>query len=128
MRLLHVFVDPVHRLRDGLTPLTKQTIALCFIHRRLPAAVFAPVRAELVQATPEPDREAGRVCGSQSGRLRYLRADDGYAKDVRLELHERVVGDHAAVDLQLGEVDTRVGVDSIEDIARLERDGLERCS
>src|SRR5690606_38647872 len=83
---------------------------------------------ELVQATPEPDREAGRVCGSQSGRLRYLRADDGYAKDVRLELHERVVGDHAAVDLQLGEVDTRVGVDSIEDIARLERDGLERCS
>lgn len=55
----------------------------------------------------------------------HLRAYYGYAEDVGTELHECLVGDHAAVDLQFGEGNARVGVDGVEYLAGLERSCLE---
>jgi hypothetical protein len=58
--------------------------------------------------------------------VRDNRPNDRHAEHVGLELHEQVVGDHSAVDLQLRQRDAGVGVDRIEHLASLEGGGLER--
>ena len=124
-RQRHVVVDPVEGLRDGLLPEADLTVALRGLHLGLPAGVLLPVGAELVEVGPEPDREPCGVGRAERRRLGDDRTHDRHTEDVGLELHERVVRDHAAVDLQLGEVDARVGVHGVEHLAGLERRRLE---
>ena len=72
------------------------------------------------------DREAGEVGGAQRGRLEHLRAHDGHAQDVRLELHEEIVGGGAAVDAKLGKRDSRITLHRVQDLRALERDAFQR--
>src|SRR5262249_1195036 len=87
--------------------------------------VGRPVAPDLVLRPPEPDGEAGRVCGAQRGRLGDARAHYGYAEDVRLELHEQFVAHHAAVDLERRRREAAVGVHRVDHLAGLERRGLQ---
>ena len=89
----------------GLLPARVLALALVLVHLRLPALVLGPALAELVLVGPEAGRQAGGVGGAERGRLGHLRADHGHAEHVGLELHQQLVGGHAAVDAQLGERD-----------------------
>src|SRR5690606_10098688 len=106
--LLHVLVHPLEGLRHGLLPVAVEALALAGLHRRAPALVLGPVVDDVLLALPEPDRDARGVRGTERRGLRDLRPHDVHAELVRLELHEQLVGDHAAVDAELGEVDARV--------------------
>ena len=55
---------------------------------RLPSRQWLP---QAVAVRPDAGREPGRVGGAERGRLDDLRADDGDAEDVGLELHQHVV-------------------------------------
>src|SRR5206468_85223 len=101
-------VEPVEGPRDGLLPELVVLVALGGVHLGLPALVLGPVVAQVVLAGPEPGRQPGRVRGAERRGLRHLGADDRDTEQVGLELHQQVVADHAAVDLQRLEVDPRV--------------------
>ncbi len=56
------------------------------------------------------------------------RAHDGHPKQICLKLHERLIADHAAINLEFGEIDPRIRVDRVENLARLEGRRFERGS
>ena len=88
----------------------------------------AVMSTQVVEVLPEPDGEPRGVRGAERGRLVDLRADDVDVEQVALELHERLVDDHAAVDLELGEAPARagcVGAHGLEHLHGLEGGGLE---
>src|SRR3954469_10858228 len=118
-------VEPVEGPRDGLLPELVVLVALGGVHLRLPALVLGPVVADVVLAGPEAGGEARGVRGAQGGGLGHDRPDDRHAEEVGLELHEQVVLDHAAVDLERLEVDARVLVHRLDDLAALEGRGLQ---
>src|SRR4051794_31167726 len=112
-------VEPVEGPRDGPLPVLEVLVALVGVHLRLPALVLGPVVADVVLAGPEPGRQAGRVGGAERRRLGHRRTDHRHAEQVGLELHEQVVADHAAVDLQRLEVHARVLVHGLDDLTAL---------
>src|SRR5919197_4331124 len=119
-------VEPVERPGDGLLPVLEVLVALRGVHLRLPALVLGPVVADVVLAGPEPGRQTGRVGGAERRGLGHRGPDDRHAEDVGLELHEQVVADHAAIDLQRLELDARVLVHRLDDLAALVGRGLQR--
>ncbi len=80
----------------------------------------------LVGAVPVTDGEAREERRAERGRFDHLRAYDRHAQDVRLELHEQVVGRGPTIHAQLAEIDARVLLHDVEDICHLERDAFER--
>src|SRR5512132_1172163 len=94
--LLH----PVERARHGLLPERVLLVALRGVHAGLPFLVLAPVGAEVLDLLPEPDGQSCGVRRTERGGLRNGRTDDRDVQDVRLELHQRLVVDHAAVHLE----------------------------
>src|SRR5262249_52070383 len=119
-------VEPVEGPRDGLLPELVVLVARRGVHPRLPALVLGPVVADVVLAGPEAGREARRVRRAERCRLGDDRPDDRNAEQIGLELHQQVVGDHAAVDLQRLELDARVLLHRLDDLAALVGGGLER--
>ncbi len=116
----HVVVDPVEGLRDRLLPLAELALALGRLHRGLPALGLGPVGDDVLLAGPEADGDARRVGCAEGRRLRDHREHHLGVEDVGLELHEQIVGGHAAVDPQLLQLDTRIGLHGVQDLARLE--------
>src|SRR5450759_985187 len=116
---------PVEGPRDGLLPERVLLVAERRVHLGLPGLVLGPVGAKVLDLGPVADREAGGVGRAEGCRLGNLRADDRDAQDVRLELHEQVVEDHAAVDLEGRQRNAGVGVHGVEDLAGLPRGRLE---
>ena len=118
-------LHPVERLGDRLLPLRVFLRDGGAVHLRRPLGVLAPVGAEVVDVLPEPDREPGRVGGAERRGLGHLRPDHGHLQAVGLELHQQVVVDHAAVDLELLQLDAGVRLHGVEDLAGLPRGRLE---
>src|SRR5690606_22258227 len=63
--------------------------------------------------------------GAERRRLGDGGTHDGDAEHIRLELQEQLVGDHAAVDAQLGDRLGELGVRHLDDVEGLVGDGLE---
>src|SRR5664280_3625798 len=103
-------LGPVEGPRDGLLPERVLLVAERRVHLGLPGLVLGPVGAKVLDLGPVANREAGGVGRAEGGRLGNLRADDRDTQDVRLELHEQVVEDHAAVDLEGRQRNAGVGV------------------
>jgi hypothetical protein len=80
----------------------------------------------IVHRRPVADREPREVRASERGRLGDRGPHDRYAEQVRLELHQRVVGGGAAVHAQFGQRDPGVGRHRVEQIGHLIGDALER--
>src|SRR5215472_1242348 len=99
---------PVPRPLDRLLPLGLPDLPLFVAPAGLPRAVDLPVLAQLVEAVPEADGQAGRVRGAECGRLADRGPHHRRAQDVGLELHQEVVLDHAAVDLQRLDLDAGI--------------------
>src|SRR6476659_7262091 len=112
-------LHPVKRARHGLLPERVLLVALGGVHAGLPFLVLAPVGSEVLDLLPEPDGQSCGVRRTERGGLRDGRTDDRDVQDVRLELHQRLVVDHAAVHLERRERDARVGVHGIDDLFRL---------
>src|SRR5215469_409656 len=76
------FLLPVPRPLDRLFPGRLPDPALLVAPAGLPGLVDLPVLAQLVQAPPEADGQAGGVGGAQRGRLGHRRPHHGRAQDV----------------------------------------------
>src|SRR5690606_41325947 len=96
---------PVERPSHGLAPPGIKPLALGRGHGRLPALRDGPVALERALVGPVADGEPGGVGRAERRRLRYARPHDGHAQEVRLELHQQLVRNHAAVDAQPADVD-----------------------
>src|ERR1044071_4890586 len=79
---------PVPGPLDRLLPVCPAGRALLVAPPGLPRPVDLPVAAQLVQAAPEADGEAGGVRGAERGRLADRRPHHRRAQDVGLELHQ----------------------------------------
>src|SRR5438552_11667116 len=112
-------LHPVERPRHGLLPERVFLVALGRVHPGLPFLVLAPVGPEVLDLFPEPDRQPRRVGRTERGGFRNGRTDDRDVQHIGLELHQRFVVDHAAVDLERRERDARVGVHGLDDLLRL---------
>src|SRR5580658_2226249 len=91
---------PAFGALHGIFPLCAAPIALFGFHERGEALVAATPGAKIVGTGPESGGEAGEISRAQRGGLRDLRADDGDAEDIGLELHEQIVDGGAAIDAQ----------------------------
>ena len=96
------------------------------VERRSKARVELPALLQLFFRRPDARGKTCEVGGAQGGRLRDLRAVDGNAEEISLELHEEVVGYSAAVDLERGEAVARVSFHRAEHVARLIGERIER--
>src|SRR6266542_3370551 len=122
---LPLLLHPVERAGDGLLPLLVLPIDLGLVHPGAPVLVLAPVGPEVVDLLPEPDGQARRVGRAERGGLCHGRPDHRHAEDIGLELHQEVVVDHPAVDLQLLQRDAGVRVHGIHHLAGLPCRGLQ---
>src|SRR6266545_67388 len=120
-----LLLHPVERAGDGLLPLLVLPIDLGLVHLGAPVLVLAPVGPEVVDLLPEPDGQARRVGRAERRGLRHGRPDHRHAEDVGLELHQEVVVDHPAIDLQLLQGDAGVRVHGIHNLAGLPCRGLQ---
>src|SRR5215472_3528551 len=78
------FLLPVPGPLDRLLPGRLPGAALLFAPAGLPGLVHLPVAAQLVQAPPEADGQAGGVGGAQRGGLADRRPHHGSPQDVGL--------------------------------------------
>src|ERR1700730_6551114 len=120
------FLFPIARPLDGLLPLLPAGRPLLVAPFRLPGAVDLPVAPQLVQARPEADGQAGRVRGAECCGLADRGTHHGRAEDVRLQLHQEIILDHAAVDLERLDVDAGIGLHCLGHVPRLVADALQR--
>src|SRR5665213_2572658 len=120
-----VVVHPVERSLHRLLPFAIALVARIRVHLRKPLAGLVPVGAEALHVRPETDRESGGVGGAERYRLGDDRPHHGHTEDVGEELHQEVVGSHAAVGFECGQLDARVGVHGIDDLAGLPGSRLE---
>src|SRR5215213_3758973 len=118
-------LDPVEGPCDGLLPEPVLLLPDRLVEPRGPLLVLRPVRPQVLDLRPEPDGEAGRVGRPERRRLRDFRPNHRNTEDVRLELHQQLVVDHPAVNLEGRQLDTRIGVHRVEHFARLPRGRLE---
>ena len=81
---------------------------------------------DVVGRVPEADRQPGEVRGAERRRLGHLRPHDRHAEQVGLKLHQQLLAGGAAVDAQLRQIDSRVGLHRFEQVGDLEGDALER--
>src|SRR5450631_3236569 len=125
-RVRSASLHPVEGAGDRLLPERVLTGDVGLVHARGPLLVLAPVLAQVLHLRPEADGQAGCVGGAERCRLSNGRSHHGHAENVRLELHQGLVVDHAAVHLERGQRDPGVGVHGVDDLTRLPRRRLER--
>src|ERR1700727_2038556 len=116
---------PVASAGDGLVPAPPQLFHLRRWHLGCESAFLLGQGRDYMQIFPEAYGQTGEKCRAQSGCLCDRRAHDGYSEDVRLKLHERVVGGSAAIHAQLLERSAGVGFDRVHEISHLVRDTLQ---
>src|SRR6185503_4636720 len=91
---------PAERPLDALVPPGDPGLALRGAHPWLPPPSLDIEATQLIEPAPEADGQAGRIRGTERGRLGDGRNRDRPVQHVRLELHEQIVADHATVDPQ----------------------------
>src|ERR1700727_3021397 len=116
---------PVAGAGNGLVPAPPQLVHLRRWHVRSKSAFLLGQVRDYMQIFPEACGQTREKCGSQSGCLCDRRAHDGYSEDVRLKLHERVVGRSAAIHAQLLESSAGVGFDRVHEVSHLVGDALQ---
>jgi hypothetical protein len=87
-------------------PAFAQPVRVGARHGRLHAAIGPPLPGNFAGRRPEAHGKSRKVRGTERGRFRHRRTDDGNAEEVGLKLEQRVVGRGAAVNPQLAERDT----------------------
>src|SRR6266704_822052 len=85
----------------------------------LEAPIFAPGLENFLFVPPYAGAQAGQEGGAERRGLDDGRARDGHAQDVRLQLHEEIVGGRAAVDLEHGELAPAVLLHRRQDVVVL---------
>jgi hypothetical protein len=95
------------------------------IHGRQPLRRAVPVTAQHLQVGPVASGQSGGVRGSERDGLDGHRPHDGNVEDVSEELHEEVVGGHAAVYLERLQREPGVGVHRVHDFPGLPAGRLE---
>src|SRR5258706_10902282 len=120
------FARPFARAFDGAFPRIEPFSRRRAGERRLENAIARPERGDLGFILPESDREPREVrCAERRG-LRDARPHHRNAQQVRLDLHEEVVGGRPTADAQPGERDAGVGGHRFDQLRALEGDGFER--
>ncbi len=82
-------------------------------HARFESAFVSREAGDRLQVLPEAGSKTGEKRRSESGGFRVRGTDDGYAKDIRLKLHEGIVGGGPAVDAQFEERSGGVGLNRV---------------
>ena len=100
-------------------------VAALGIHGRQPLRRAVPVTAQHLQVGPVAGGQPGGVRGSERDGLDGHRPHDGNVEDVRDELHEEVVGGHAAVYFERLQREPGVGVHRVHDLPGLPAGRLE---
>src|ERR1022692_2514078 len=113
-------LQPVERPGDGLLPKRVQFLAPGGFHLRAPGMVHAPAGAEIVDILKESDGESGGVGGAEGGGFLHGGAHHRPVQNIRLELHEEIVGDHAAILSQDVELDSGVHFHGLDHLAGLQ--------
>ena len=114
--------QPFHEELSQLEASLQEEGALVFAQAGLEEAVGVPAGSDGGGGRPEADREAGESCRAEGGRLRDRGALDGDAEEVRLALHQEVVGAGAAVDAERVQGRGAVGGHCFHHVTRLVRD------
>src|ERR1700739_2880226 len=118
-------VHPVEGARDGLFPLTVIEVAVRFLHVRFPDLVYSPILPQIVEIGVVAARQASGVGGSERGGLFDDGTNYGNIQNIGLELHEKIVLDHAAIGAQREQVDFGIFFHGFKDFASLISGGFE---
>src|SRR6266545_7438355 len=94
---------------ERLPPAGLELLALRGFHRVREAAVDLPLRRDLLLVLPVADRQTREIRRAQRRGLGDFRPHYGYTQQVRLKLHQQIVGRRAAVHAQLLQSDLGVG-------------------
>src|ERR1700674_4940676 len=116
---------PVASAGDGLVPAPPQLVHLRLWHVWCKSAFLLGQVRDYMQIFPEAYGQTSEKCRALSGCLGDRGAHDGYSEDVRLKLHEPVVGRSAAIHAQLLERSAGVGFDRVHEISHLVGDTLQ---
>src|SRR5438094_2618863 len=117
--------NPLPRALDRAAPSRVERLALVCRHPRLIPRRDRAALLEILCRAPELHAKTGERCRTECGRLADRRNLDRDGQQVRLELHEEGVRGPATVGAQHRER-RRHGAHRVDEVARLERDALER--
>ena len=120
-----LFGGPAGGALHRFAPTGQQLCAGLLLHLRLVKAVQGPLGADILQVLPDAGGQARQIGRSQGGGLPNHGAADGAAHNVRLELHQEVVGGGAAVHPQLPELFAGVLLHSRQHVTGLVGDGFQ---
>ena len=115
----HVVVDPAERALDRAVPEAQAAVAILGPHSGHPASALANQAAELIEARPDPGREASRERGTESGRFEDLGPHHVNAEHVGLKLHHHVADRATPVDAKLAQAHSGVGRRGLDHLDRL---------
>ena len=82
----------------GVQPAVIEALAFGIGHGGLEATVELPSIADGILGAVETGLQAGEIGGAERGGLDHLRTLDRQVQDIRQELADPVIGDHAAID------------------------------
>src|ERR1700693_816354 len=116
---------PVASAGDGLVPAPPQLVHLRLWHVRCKSAFLLGQVRDYLQIFPEAYGQASQKRSALSGCLCDRRAHDRYSENVRLKLHESVVGRSAAIHAQLLQGSAGVGLNRVHEISDLIRNTLQ---
>ena len=88
---------PVERASHRLVPLPQVASGVLFPHLGREHLVHVPLFLQFVDVFPITDGQPRQIGGAERRRLQYPRANHGATADVRLELHQEIVGYRPAV-------------------------------
>ena len=93
---------------DGILPAFLASLAIVLLHFRKEDAILLPVARNLLPAFPESNAESCQKGGSQGGGLNDLRPSHRGSQQIRLKLHEKIIGAGSPVHLETRDLVPRI--------------------
>ena len=121
-----LFPHPIEGALYSPLPATQLLIPLCGGNRWQEGALYGPVALHILLARPEAHGQSRQIGGAQGRGLHTDRAVNLRLQNVRLELHQEIVGTGAAVHLQGVEGDAGISAHGVQHVADLIGDGFQR--